>query len=104
MEAMFLSIDTIHFFTKTYSHSYLSGLWALSWYGIIPEKAIADYLYLESGEWDSSRMESVRFDPHEIDDEKLETFLSATGEHRLKRALRAWRGYAADQAEGMVVL
>ncbi len=57
---MFLSIDTIHFFTKPYSHSYLSGLWALSWHGIIPEKAIADYLYLESGEWDSSRMESMR--------------------------------------------
>lgn len=49
-------------------------------------------------------MESVRFDPHEIDDAKLEAFLSATGEHRLKRALKAWRGYAADQAEGTVVL
>ncbi|MDP2790425.1 MAG: hypothetical protein Q8O15_01565 [Rectinemataceae bacterium] len=139
-----------------YSPSYLSGLWALSWYGIIlekvelntcvttrptrnfensfgrfsyrslkpslfngwerivifnaevlvatPEKAIADYLYLESGEWDEGRMESMRFDPHEIDDAKLEIFLSATGELRLERALHAWRRYAAEQAEGTVVL
>lgn len=139
-----------------YSPSYLSGLWALSWYGIIPEKvvlhtcvttrptrsfensfglfsyrsvkpalfngwerteiwgahvllatpekAIADYLYLESGEWDESRMDSMRFDPYEIDDKKLEAFLTATGEQRLKRALQAWRAYAADQAEGMVTI
>ncbi len=69
-----------------------------------PEKAIADYLYLESGEWDEGRMESMRFDPHEIDDVKLEAFLSATGELRLQRALHAWRRYAAEQAEGMVLL
>lgn len=139
-----------------YNPSYLSGLWALSWHGIIPEKvelnisvttrptrnfensfgrfsyqsvkpglfngwerteilgaavlvatpekAIADYLYLESGEWDEGRMESMRFDPHEIDATKLEAFMSATGEFRLERALHAWRSYAAEQAEGTVVL
>jgi len=139
-----------------YSPSYLSGLWALSWYGVIPErvelytcvttrptrsfenafgrfayrslkpalfagweriviagaevliatpeKSIADYLYLESGEWDEGRMESMRFDTDGIDDRKLEAFLAATGESRLERAMRSWRRYAADQAEGMVVI
>lgn len=139
-----------------YSPSYLSGLWAMSWHGIIPEKvelntcvttrptrsfensfgrfsyqslkpslfngwerteilgaevlvatpekAIADYLYLESDEWDEGRIESMRFDPHEIDATKLEVFLSATGELRLGRALHAWRRYAAEQAEGTVLL
>ena len=139
-----------------YSPSYLSGLWALSWYGIIPEKterhtsvttrptrifensfgrfsyrtlkpefftgwerillagaeiliatpekAIADYFYLESGEWDEERMESMRFDPDNINSKKLETFLEATGESRLERAMEAWQHYAADMAEGMVKL
>lgn len=139
-----------------YSPSYLSGLWALSWYGIIPEKtelytsvttrptrnfensfgrfsyrtlkpalftgcermqlagadiliatpekAIADHFYLESGEWGEGRMESMRFDPDDIDDKKLEAFLGATGESRLERAMEAWRRYAADLAEGTVTL
>ena len=139
-----------------YSPSYLSGLWALSWYGVIPEKterytsvttrptrgfensfgrfsyrtlkpalftgwerttiagaeiliatpekALADHLYLESSEWDEERMESMRFDPDAVDGQKLEAFLMATGESRLERAMESWRRYAADLAEGTVIL
>lgn len=139
-----------------YSPSYLSGLWVLSWYGIIPEKtevytsvttrptrefansfgqfsyrsikpilfggweripifgaevfvalpekALADHLYLESGEWTEARMESMRFDPAGIREEKLEAFLTATGEYRLKRTMVAWKRYAANLAEGTVTL
>lgn len=139
-----------------YHPSYISGLWALSWYGIIPEKvvlttsittrptrvfensfgqfsyrtikqelfsgwnritlsgaqvqiaspekALADYLYLESGEWDEARMDSMRFDPHGIDTEKLATFLELTGQSRLLRALDAWRRYAADIEKGTVIV
>ena len=139
-----------------YSPSYLSGFWALSWYGVIPEKvdlyssvttrstrsfensfgrfsyrslkpalfagwektlvsgvevliatpekALADHFYLESGEWNEGRMESMRFDCDDIDAEKLEAFLGAAGESRLDRAMRAWRRYTAVQAKGMVVV
>jgi len=139
-----------------YHPSYLSGLWALSWYGIIPEKtelytsvttratrtfenpfgrflyqslkpslfggwvrtaiagaevliatpekALADYFYLESGEWNETRMTSMRFDPADISAEKLAVYLEATGEARLSRALNSWRRYAAELAEGTVTL
>lgn len=139
-----------------YHPSYLSGLWALSWYGIIPEKtelytsvttratrtfensfgrflyqslkpslfggwvqtaiagaeviiaspekALTDYFYLESGEWDETRMTSMRFDPSDINAEKLARHLEATGEARLARALASWRRYAAESAEGTVTL
>jgi len=139
-----------------YRPSYLSGLWALSWYGIIPEKtelytsattratrtfenpfgrflyqtlkpslfggwvrtaiagaevliaapekALADYFYLESGEWNETRMTSMRFDPADISTEKLAVYLEATGEARLARALSSWRRYAAELAEGTVTL
>ena len=137
-----------------YSPSYLSGLWALSWHGIIPEKtelhtsvttrptrsfvnilgrfsyrslkpslfegweklliagaqvlvatpekALADHFYLEPGEWNEERMESMRFDPSGIDYEKLAVYLNKAGEARLERAISAWLRYAAEWAEGMV--
>ena len=139
-----------------YSPSYLTGLWALSWYGVIPEKtelytsvttrptrsfgnafgrfsyrslkpalfggwtrvnlagaevliatpekALADHFYLESGEWNEVRIASMRFDPADIDAEKLAAHLEATGEVRLERAMAAWRRYAAELAEGTVAL
>lgn len=135
-----------------YSPSYLSELWALSWYGVIPEKtvlytsvtprstrsfentagrfryrsirsslfagfrteivlgapvriatpekALLDLWYLESGEWTAGRMASMRFDPHAIDREVLARVVSAAGNPRLDRALRAFIGYSDETGLG----
>ena len=137
-----------------YGPSYLTGLWALSWFGVIPEKselltsgtirptrnfensfgrfsyqslkpslfngwerlaivgaevlvarpekALADHFYLESGEWNEERMESMRFDPEGINQKRLADYLEATGESRLVRAMDSWREYSAEWAEGSV--
>ncbi|HEY9053769.1 MAG TPA: hypothetical protein VIO60_03010 [Rectinemataceae bacterium] len=139
---------------ELYKPSYISERWALSWYGIIPEKvelitslttrptrsfengfgrfiyrtikpfvfngwlteivagaairiatrekALADFLYLEAGEWTESRMESMRFDPEGIDASALDLHLRATGEQRLVRASEAWKRYASAESAGSI--
>lgn len=135
-----------------YPPSYLSLQWALSWYGVVPEKAgtytsvstretrrfvnpfgvftyrtiqpalffgeevhtvvgaevrmalpekaLVDLWYLESGEWTVDRMASFRFDPAALHDGgRLHDMIQAVNRPRMYRALGAWRQYAAQQSD-----
>lgn len=66
------------------------------------EKALFDFWYLESGEWDETRHESMRFEPASVDLAVLSRLVADSGLPRLERAFAAFERYAAHELEGRV--
>jgi hypothetical protein len=68
------------------------------------EKALFDLWYLEAGEWDESRHESLRLEPGVIDSDALSGLVEACGSPRLARARDAFIRYAQVESWGRVEL
>lgn len=69
-----------------------------------PEKALMDLMYLEGGDWNRERMESMRFEASLVDLEAFVTAMRGTGLPRLARAADEWTRYASEATEGSIEL
>ncbi len=66
-----------------------------------PEKALIDFWHLESGEWTLERMDSQRFQNVElVSIKKLAGFAESFRSPRLLRAVKKWKSFVEDAAQG----
>lgn len=67
-----------------------------------PEKALLDLWHIDSGEWTTERMASMRFqNPELVSRKKLEKYAELYQSPRLVRAVRNWRTYVREDMQGV---